>query len=126
MKNSHTGSPGVTTLNKAGMAINKENNGINTHVLKIKKPIGTFEQTANTKHKRYSQPTDVAVFKETAVKINSKNVTVLIRGSRPCKNPLRTACSSHSTASFKKDTALKIVRSMKLLFLTKLSIFLSY
>ena len=43
-------SPGVTTLNKAGMAMKRENKGINIHVRFKKNPRLILEQSVSTKH----------------------------------------------------------------------------
>jgi len=109
-------SPGLKKLNSAGIAINKENNGINIHVLFKKKPILTLEKYARIRHMIYKQNETTMLFVKSTAKINMRNVTTFILESKDCKNPFFAAYSSAKIDSFKNDNVPVIERSIKLLF----------
>lgn len=113
----NNGSPGVKVLNNAGMAIKRENRGINTQVLFKKKPKLILEKYANKRHTRYRDTkSGIVLIKSTEIR-NSVKDAALMRGSIDCRNPFFRAMSSEKTDSLKKEMALKIERSIKLLFL---------
>jgi hypothetical protein len=66
----------------------KENTGMNTHVLSKKNPKGIPDITANIKQKAYSQLINTALFKKIAIRRKTKKVIVLILASIDCKKPL--------------------------------------
>jgi hypothetical protein len=109
-------SPGVKILNSAGIAINKENIGINIHVLFKKKPILILEKYARTKQTTYRQKEIAMLFVKSIAIINNKNVITLILGSKDCKNPFLDAYSSEKIDSLKNDITPVIERSTKLFF----------
>ena len=78
-------SPGLKKLNSAGTAINKENSGINIHVLFKKKHILTLEEYARTRHTTYKQSETTMLFEKRIAKITMRNVITLILGSNDCK-----------------------------------------
>jgi hypothetical protein len=108
-------SPGEKMLNKAGIAIKSENKGINTQVRFKKKPKFILERYASSKHNAYKHNKIRIFFVRITCVMNSKKVTAFIRGSNDCNNPVLKAYSSAKIDSFKKDKALKIERSIKLL-----------
>jgi hypothetical protein len=70
------------------MAMQKENKGINTHVLNKKNVNGICDITANIKQKAYNKPINKALLRKTAVRRKIKKEIVLILASNDCKNPL--------------------------------------
>jgi hypothetical protein len=121
---SNMDSPGVNTLNKAGIAIKNEKSGINIQVRFRKNLRSIPEEHAMIKHNTYITAIPVICRESVTSKIKRIKVTDFILGSRDCSHPRIPAYSSESIDSLKKDRALMIERSMKLfLFLKELLIF---
>ena len=89
--NARSGSPGVTTWNKAGMAIKSENKGINIQVRFKKNPILILEQSVSNKHNAYRHAI-IRIFLVNSICMRKRRkVKVLTRGSKDCKRPFRDA-----------------------------------
>jgi len=111
-----SGSPGVKPENNAGMAIKREKMGINTKVLFRKNPKRILEKDANKRQNKYEHNKSGMLFIISAAMIKSAKVAAFTLGSMDCKNPFFRAYSSAKMDSRKKDKALRIERSIKLLF----------
>jgi len=80
-------SPGVKALNNAGIAIKRENKGINTHVLFKKNPRLILEKITKIRHTEYNNSRNRMFFIKSMATRNSIKDTTLIRGSIDCRNP---------------------------------------
>ena len=69
------------------LEMQKENKGINTHVLSKKNGSGIRDITANIKQKTYNPLIKKALFKKIVVRRKAKKVIVFILTSKTCKNP---------------------------------------
>jgi hypothetical protein len=88
---STNGSPGVTTLNKAGMAMKSENRGMNIHVRFKKNPMLILEQSASSKQSAYRHSKMKRFLVSSICTMNRRKVKVLILGSNDCKRPFLDA-----------------------------------
>jgi len=120
----HSASPGLIKLNKAGMAIKRENNGMNTHVLLRKNRRPMPEKHASDRQNKYITARKGMVFASITDIKSSRVAAALKRGSLACRNPFFEAYSSAKTDSFRKDRAPVTERSMKLLLFFLMASFL--
>lgn len=111
----NSASPGVKALNNAGMAIKREKIGINIQVLFKKNPRGILEKYVSKRQNKYRQTKREILFITSPDIRNNAKDTALILGSINCKKPLCKACSSANIDSFRKDSADRTERSIKLL-----------
>ncbi|MFH0917646.1 MAG: hypothetical protein V1830_00755, partial [Candidatus Omnitrophota bacterium] len=107
--------PGLKKPKSAGIAIKSENKGIKIQVLFKKNPRRIREQDVNKRHIAYKHSKTRIFLASSTWMINNNTVIAFTLGSRDWKNPFWLAYWSAKIISFKKDRALIIERSIKLL-----------
>ena len=107
------GSPGVTRLNRAGMTMTAENNGIKSQTLLMKNMRETDEATASRSVNTINSPDDVEDLMMLTLTMMTRRVMSFTRGSIACRRPLRLATDSDTIVSLRKCAALPIVFSTK-------------